>query len=154
MTKAMIGLLALSAIGLAATPASAATMSCNGADLQKVNGVMPGMKDGMIEEGKPANAIGAVRRLSMAGTSDKLRERLEELSAQDYRITYSVLEGPLPVKKIVTTMQLRPITDSYGTLGEWSSQFETEPGREEEGAQFMSRVFGAGFRALKKHLGV
>jgi uncharacterized protein YndB with AHSA1/START domain len=115
---------------------------------------MPGMKDSLIEEGKPTTEIGAVRRLSMAGTSDKLRERLEELSPQDYRITYSVLEGPLPVNKIVTTMQLRPITDIYGTLGEWSSQFETESGREEEGAQFMSRVFGAGFRALKKHLGV
>jgi uncharacterized protein YndB with AHSA1/START domain len=115
---------------------------------------MPGMKDSVIEPGKSATEIGAVRRLSMAGTSDKLRERLEELSPQGYRITYSVLEGPLPVKKIVTTMQLRPITDVYGTLGEWSSQFETEPGREEEGAQFMSRVFGAGFRALKKHLGV
>jgi uncharacterized protein YndB with AHSA1/START domain len=115
---------------------------------------MPGMKDSLIEESKPATEIGAVRRLSMAGTSDKLRERLEELSPQDYRITYSVLEGPLPVNKIVTTMQLRPITDIYGTLGEWSSHFETEPGREEEGAQFMSRVFGAGFRALKKHLGV
>lgn len=46
MTKAMIGLLALSAIGIAATPASAAMMSCNGADLQKVNGMMPTMKDG------------------------------------------------------------------------------------------------------------
>jgi hypothetical protein len=54
----------------------------------------------------------------------------------------------------VTTIQLRTITDNYGTLGEWSSQFETEPGMEEQGAQFMSRVFGAGFRALKKHLGV
>jgi uncharacterized protein YndB with AHSA1/START domain len=106
-------------------------------DFNGLTAWMPGMKDGMIEEGNPANAIGAVRRLSMAGTSDKLRERLEELSPQDYRITYSVLEGPLPVKKIVTTMQLRPITDSYGTLGEWSSQFETEPGGEEEGAQFM-----------------
>jgi len=29
-------------------------------------------------------------------------------------------------------MHLRPITDTYGTLGEWSSQFETEPGKEEE----------------------
>lgn len=115
---------------------------------------MPGMKDSMIEDGKGATEIGAVRRLAMAGTSDRLRERLEELSLQDHRITYSVLEGPLPVKKIVTTMQLRPITDMYGTLGEWSSQFETEPGREEESAQFMLRVFGAGFRALKKHLGV
>ena len=51
-------------------------------------------------------------------------------------------------------MRLRPITDTYGTLGEWSSRFETEPGKEEEGEQFMNRVFGAGFRALKKHLGV
>jgi hypothetical protein len=25
--------------------------------------------------------------------------------------------------------------DSYGTLGEWSTQFETEPGKEEEGEQ-------------------
>jgi uncharacterized protein YndB with AHSA1/START domain len=115
---------------------------------------MPGMKDSVIEDGKPATQVGVVRRLSLAGTSDKLRERLEELSPRDYRITYAVLEGPLPVKNIVTTMQLRPITDNYGTLGEWSSQFETEPGGEEQGAQFMSRVFGAGFRALKKHLGV
>ncbi len=115
---------------------------------------MPGMKDSVIEEGKPATEIGAVRRLSMAGMSDKLRECLDEFSPQDYRITYSVLEGPLPVKKVVTTMQLRPITDIYGTLGEWSSQFETQPGREDEGTLFMSRVFGAGFRALKRHLGI
>jgi uncharacterized protein YndB with AHSA1/START domain len=115
---------------------------------------MPGMKDSTIEDGKPATQVGVVRRLSMTGTSDKLRERLEAYSPQDYRITYSVLEGPLPVKKIVTTMHLRPITDTYGTLAEWSSQFETEPGKEEEGAQFMTRVFGAGFRQLKKHLGV
>jgi hypothetical protein len=47
MTKAIIGLLALSAIGIAATPASAAKMmSCNGADLQKVNAMMPGMVEG------------------------------------------------------------------------------------------------------------
>src|SRR6266849_8467730 len=115
---------------------------------------MPGMKDSAIEDSKPAAEVGAVRRMSMAGTSDKLRERLEVFSPQDYQITYSVLEGSLPMKKIVTTMRLRPITDTYGTLGEWSSQFETEPGKEEEGVQFLSRVFGAGFRALKKHLGV
>ena len=123
-------------------------------DFNGLPGWMPGMKDSDIEDDKPATEVGVVRRLSMVGTSDKLRERLEAYSPQDYRITYSVLEGPLPVKKIVTTMHLRPITDTYGTLGEWFSQFETEPGKEEEGAQFMTRVFGAGFRQLKKHLGV
>ena len=115
---------------------------------------MPGMKDSTIEDGKSPIAVGAVRCLSMAGTNAKLRERLEVLSPENYQITFSVLEGPLPVKNVVTTIRLRPITDVYGTLGEWSSQFETEPGKEEEGVQFLSRVFGAGFRALKRHLGV
>jgi NADPH:quinone reductase len=115
---------------------------------------MPGMKDSTIEGGKSPTEIGAVRKLGILGSKDVLRERLEKLDAETHTITYSVLEGPLPVKKIVTSMHLRPITDSYGTLGEWSTQFETEPGKEEEGEQFMARVFGAGFRALKRHLGV
>ena len=115
---------------------------------------MPGMKDSTIEDGKSPIAVGAVRCLSMVGTNAKLRERLEVLSPENYQITFSVLEGPLPVKNVVTTIRLRPITDVYGTLGEWSSQFETEPGKEEEGVQFLSRVFSAGFRALKRHLGV
>lgn len=115
---------------------------------------MPGMKDSVIEDGKKPTEIGAVRKLGMIGSKDVLRERLEKLDADTHTITYSVLEGPLPVKKIVTSMHLRPITDSYGTLAEWSTQFETDPGKEEEGEQFMARVFGAGFRALKRHLGV
>lgn len=115
---------------------------------------MPGMTGSVIEAGKGGKEIGAVRCLTMAGTQDKLRERLEALSPDELLITYSVLEGPLPVKNIVTSMRLRPITDTFGTLGEWSSQFQTEPGKEDEGEQFMNRVFGAGFRALKKHLGV
>jgi len=115
---------------------------------------MPGMKDSIIEPGMSATEVGAVRKLGMIGSKDILRERLEVLDAKTHTITYSVLEGPLPVKKILTTMHLRPITDSYGTLGEWSTQFETEPGKEEEGEQFMARVFNAGWRALKRHLGV
>ena len=115
---------------------------------------MPGMKDSVIEPGKKANEIGAVRKLSMAGSKDVLRERLEALSPDEFLITYSVLEGPLPVKNIRTSMRLRPITDVYGTLAEWSSEFETEKGKESQGEQFMARVFNAGFRALKRHLGV
>jgi uncharacterized protein YndB with AHSA1/START domain len=115
---------------------------------------MPGMKDSAIEQGKGDKEVGAVRTLSMAGSKDKLRERLDAISPDDMLITYSVLEGPLPVKKIRTTMRLRPITDSYGTFAEWSSEFEPEKDKEEEGVQFMGRVFNAGFRGLKKYLGV
>jgi uncharacterized protein YndB with AHSA1/START domain len=115
---------------------------------------MPGMASSVIEDGKGDKDIGAVRCISMSGSKEVLREQLRTFSPDEYLITYAVLEGPLPVKNVVTSMRLRPITDTYGTLGEWSSQFETERGKEEEGVQFLTRVFGAGFRALKRHLGV
>ncbi len=124
------------------------------ADFNGLPAWMPGMKDSAIEGGKPPTEIGAIRRLTMAGSKDVLRERLDVFDPENNLITYAVLEGPLPVRRIVTTMHLRPITDTYGTLGEWSTRFETDAGKEEEGVQFMTRVFGAGFRALKKHLGV
>ncbi len=115
---------------------------------------MPGMTASAIEAGKGEKEVGAVRSLTMAGSKAKLRERLEELSPEKFLISYSVLEGPLPVKNARTSMRLRPITDSYGTFAEWTSEFESEAGKEEEGVQFMRRVFNAGFRALKRHLGV
>ncbi len=124
------------------------------ADYNGLPSWMPGMKESTVEPGKKPTEIGAVRKLSMAGTKEVLRERLEALDDKTHTITYSVLEGPLPVKNIRTTMHLRPITDSYGTLGEWSTQFDTEPGKEAEGEQTMARVFAAGFRGLKRHLGV
>jgi hypothetical protein len=47
MTKSMIGVAALGALVIATAPASAAKMmSCNSADLQKVNAMMPAMPDG------------------------------------------------------------------------------------------------------------
>jgi len=60
---------------------------------------MPGMKDSAIEPGKGEKEIGTVRSLTMIGSKDKLRERLEVLSPKEFMISYSVLEGPLPVKK-------------------------------------------------------
>ncbi len=115
---------------------------------------MAGMKASEIEGGKDATVVGAVRRLRMEGGDTVLRERLEQLSEGDYRITYAVLEGPVPAKSVVTSMRLRPITDSYGTYGEWTSQFQTEAGMEAEAVQFLTRVFNAGWRQLKRHLGV
>lgn len=124
------------------------------ADYNGLPAWMPGMKDSVIEDNKKPTEVGAVRKLGMSGSKDILRERLEVFDVANHTVTYSVLQGPLPVKNIRTTIHLRPITDSYGTLGEWSTQFDTEPGKEEEGQQFMARVFSAGFRSMKKHLGV
>ncbi len=114
---------------------------------------MAGMKASEIEGGGDPTSVGAVRRVTLDG-GGILRERLEHLSDGEHQITYSVVDGPLPVKKVVTSMRLLPITDMYWTYAEWSSQFETEPGKQKEGVLYLTRVFNAGFRQLKRHLGV
>lgn len=123
-------------------------------DFAGLAGWMPGITSSVIEDDKDPTEVGAVRSLGVMGEDGVLRERLEELSQDDYRIVYSVLQGPLPVSNIKTGMRLRPITDTHGTLGEWFSEFDTEAGAEEEGQQHMTRVFNAGFRFLKRNLGV
>ncbi len=114
---------------------------------------MAGMKASEIEYSKESTAIGAVRRVTLDG-GGILRERLEQLSEADHQIAYSVVDGQLPVNKVMTSMRLLSITDMYWTYAEWSSRFETEPGKEKEGVQYMTRVFNAGFRQLKRFLGV
>ncbi|WP_292442618.1 SRPBCC family protein [Mesorhizobium sp.] len=114
---------------------------------------MPGMTGSHIEDGKDPAQVGSVRVLSMAG-GGKARERLEEISSEDKLIVYSVLEAPIPVRNVRNGMRLRPITDTHGTFCEWFSDFETEPGAEKDGAEFLRRVFSSGYRGLKRHLGV
>ena len=124
------------------------------ADYNGLPAWMPGMTGSTIEDGKSATAVGAVRKLTMAGSKDSVRERLEVLDPAKCLITYAVLAGPLPMKNIRTSMRLRPITDSYGTFAEWTSEFDPQGGKDEENVQFLIRVFNAGFRGLKRHLGV
>jgi len=114
---------------------------------------MAGMKSSEIEGGKDSSAIGAVRKVTLDG-GGVLRERLEQLSEEERQITYSVLEGPLPVREVLTSMRLLPITDMFWTYAEWTSRFTPESGKEKEGTQYLTRVFNAGFRQLKRHLGV
>ena len=82
---------------------------------------MPGMKDSIIEDGKPPNAVGAVRRLGMAGTKDVLRERLEVFDTEELPHHLFGAGRPAAGEKDPHQLHLRPITDSYGTLGEWST---------------------------------
>lgn len=124
------------------------------ADYNGLPAWMPGMSGSTIEDGKKATEIGAVRKLTMPGTKDVVRERLDVLDAKQHLITYAVLAGPLPMKSIRTSMRLRTITDQYGTFAEWTSEFDAQAGKDEENVKFLERVFNAGFRGLKRHLGV
>ena len=67
---------------------------------------MPGMKDSTIEDGKGATEIGAVRRL-VNGRHERQTARAARgiVAAGSTASPIRCWKGPLPVKKIVTTMQ-------------------------------------------------
>jgi Polyketide cyclase / dehydrase and lipid transport len=114
----------------------------------------PGISSSEIEGGKPADQVGCVRAMTLAG-GGSIREQLLELSDLGHHFTYSILESPLAVANYRATLRLRRISDGDRTFAEWSATFDPDPPEKQaETEQFVSnQVFQGGFDALKKHFG-
>ena len=84
-----------------------------------------------IEGGEPVDAVGAVRHFRLADGSE-LREQLLSLSDKDRRLTYCLLEAPLPLMGYVATIRLKPVTDGDATFWEWRSEFHPPAHRRDE----------------------
>ena len=81
------------------------------------------------------------------------REQLLSLSDFEYSFSYAIVESGLNVTNYVAGLKLTPVTDGNQTFAEWTAEFETPPGSEQETAAMIGRdVFQAGFDALKKHV--
>ena len=104
-----------------------------------------------IEGGRPSDSIGCIRNLTLTD-GVQVREQLLSLSDFDYSFSYAILESGLDVGNYVASLKLTPITDGNHTFVEWTAEFETTPGSEQEMAdQIGNGVFQAGFDALKTH---
>lgn len=105
-----------------------------------------------IEQNQPADRVGCIRnfRLKDGGV---IREQLLSLSDYDFQCTYSILESPMAVSNYVATLKLTPVTDGNRTFAEWSAEFESPPGRDQELAESIGQgVFQAGFDHLRQVL--
>jgi hypothetical protein len=105
-----------------------------------------------IDGGRPSDSIGCIRTLTLTD-GVKVREQLLSLSDFDYSFSYAILESGLDVNNYVAGLKLTPVTDGNHTFAEWTAEFETTPGTEQEMAdQIGNGVFQAGFDALNKQL--
>lgn len=105
-----------------------------------------------MEEGQPADQVGAVRAFTLTD-GGRLRERLLSLSDYDYHFRYDILESPLPWEGYVAECRLLPITVGNRTFIEWSTEFVCAQDKEPELVQLVSQeVFLAAFEALKLKL--
>ena len=102
----------------------------------------PFIKDSLIEDGLPSDAIGCVRNFHLAN-GGHLREKLLSLSDPDHSCVYTILESPLPVTNYVAGYRLLPITETDRTFIDWWAEFGVGPADE---AQVVDQVRNGTFR--------
>jgi hypothetical protein len=121
-------------------------------DFNGMPGWHPVIARSTIEGGRPSDSVGCIRSMTMAD-GVRVREQLLSLSDFDYSFSYAIVESGLNVSNYVAGLKLTPVTDGNHTFAEWTAEFETKPGSEQETAAMIGRdVFQAGFDALKKHI--
>ncbi len=94
---------------------------------------------GGIEEWAPrlekceleGEGVGSVRRISMGGM--QIGERLEKLDEAGRSLTYSIVEGPMPVENYLATITVSDIGSGRSHIV-WTCSFDA-PGMSEEQAQ-------------------
>jgi len=113
----------------------------------------PAVAESRIEDSRPVDAIGAVRRFRLRD-GGQLREQLLTLSDRDRRLTYCILDAPLPLIDYVASFELKPVTDGARTFWDWRSEFRAPPGQEQALASLVGeQIYEAGFEAVKRHFG-
>jgi NADPH:quinone reductase len=112
----------------------------------------PAVSISMIEDGAPADMIGAVRDFKLADGS-RIREQLLSLSDHDHSFQYCILEAPMPLIGYVAQVKLRAVTDGNQTFLEWNSRFSPPKSREKELIKTVGvDIYEVGFRAIKQAL--
>jgi NADPH:quinone reductase-like Zn-dependent oxidoreductase/uncharacterized protein YndB with AHSA1/START domain len=113
----------------------------------------PAVAESRIEEGRASDEAGCVRRFRLQDGAE-LREQLLSLSDRDRRLSYCILEAPLPLIDYVATMALKPVTDGDRTYWEWSSSFAAPDDRADELATLVGEgIYETGFAAIRAMFG-
>ncbi|RUU69309.1 SRPBCC family protein, partial [Mesorhizobium sp. M2C.T.Ca.TU.009.01.2.1] len=113
----------------------------------------PAIAASEIDGGEPADAVGAVRHFRLADGGE-LREQLLALSDKDRRLSYCLLEAPLPLMGYVASIRLKPVTDGNATFWEWRSEFHPPAHRRDELVKLVAEdIYRAGFAAIRNLLG-
>ena len=113
----------------------------------------PAIKESVIENDRPSDQVGCVRRLTLG--EGFVREVLLCLDDRDYLFTYEIIEGTLPVRGYVAGVRLHRVTEGNRTFAEWWADFEVV-GADLDAivAQIGNNVFAAGFKGVASKLGV
>ncbi len=110
----------------------------------------PAVDRSEIEDGLHPDTVGCIRNFYLAD-GQNVREQLIALSDLDFSFSYSMIDTGLGLYDYIASVELRPITDGERTYIQWTAEFTTAPGEEEEKENMVANdVFQGGFNALKE----
>ncbi|MQA97621.1 MAG: SRPBCC family protein [Streptosporangiales bacterium] len=116
-------------------------------DFNGLSSWAPQMPASVIEDGRPSDAVGCVRRFDGPDGS-AIRERLLALSDLDRSYTYNMLEGPFPVTGYKATLRVSPVSDGRAFV-EYFATYDCDPaGVDQLEKTFGEHIFGACLGAL------
>jgi len=123
--------------------ASAADVWQKLSDFGGLAGWMPGIKSCEVK----GQGIGAVRTLAMGPV--KIVEKLESFDDDGRRLSYSLVEGPMPLKNFLATIEVSETSPSSCRV-KWSAAFDLPEGLSKEKiAPGLEGGYGGGLKALK-----
>ncbi len=120
-------------------------------DFKSICSWLPNASDCEIENGSAADRIGAIRRFSLNGSV--VREQLLALSDREHSCSYLLVQGPLPVRNMIGSFRLYPITETGGTFGQWGATFDVNEQQEANAVDRLTKLYAGGWANLKKILG-
>ena len=120
-----------------------------------------GVDQSLIEEGRPGDSPGAIRRFRYGGTW--IRQRLVAHSDSERSFTYAGLDPfPFPVAtdgasapaaiEYVGTLRITPVVDGGRSFVEWWIGFEGGAGERERWENFLTGAISQWLGSLRAHL--
>ena len=108
----------------------------------------PFFENSYIEDGKPSDQIGCVRRFTVRDGGGYLREQLQAQSDDEHRCRYKILHIDADWKNYVAEMHLLPITEGNQCFGEWWAEFDVPTDQEAEACERVAGTFRTFFECV------
>ena len=110
------------------------------ADFGAIGEWAPGLEKCELE----GEGVGAVRRITMGGM--QISERCEKLDEAGHSLTYSIVDGPMPVENYLATITITDAENGRSRIV-WTCSFDT-PGMSDEQAQGMAGGMEGAYKGM------
>lgn len=97
------------------------------------------------------NVGDSVQRTIVVGDGARLIEKLEARDDSGMSLSYSIVEGPLPVANYFSTLKVEGQGESSKLT--WSGRFDASGAPDERAIQIVAGIYESGLDALKKRFG-